>query len=73
MIFRDQRERDQPRLVEVRELDPEGFDASAWRGAWLDKANLALAGKRPAEYLDTNEGGQIVQRLLAQMERGAYA
>lgn len=51
-----------------RSGNPEGFDASAW----LNQANPALAGKRPAEYLDTNEGVQIVQRLLAQMESGAY-
>lgn len=65
-------------IEQVKEMversgNPQGFDASRWVGDWLDTPNPALAGKRPAEYLDTNEGVQIVRRLLAQMESGAYA
>lgn len=52
---------------------PEGFDAAKWVGDWLDTANQALGGKKPAEYLDTHEGLTVVRRLLAQMQSGAYA
>lgn len=52
---------------------PEGFDARRWVGDWLDTANQALGGKKPAEYLDTHEGLTVVRRLLAQMQSGAYA
>ena len=56
-----------------RSGDPSGFDAAVWLAQWLESANPALAGKCPADYLDTNEGIGIVRRLLAQMESGAYA
>lgn len=60
------------RMVE-RSGDPSGFDAAAWVAHWLETDNPSLGGKRPADYLDTNEGIGIVRRLLAQMESGAYA
>lgn len=56
-----------------RSGDATDFDASRWVADLLEAPNSALGGKRPAEYLDTNEGAQIVRRLLAQMESGAYA
>lgn len=60
------------RMVE-RSGNPNGFDAAAWVAQWLESVNPALGGKRPADYLDTNEGIGIIRRLLAQMESGAYA
>lgn len=56
-----------------RSGDASDFDASRWVADWLETPNPALGGKRPVEYLDTNEGAQIVRRVLAQMESGAYA
>lgn len=64
---------EQVQCMVERSGDPSGFDAAAWLAKWLERANPALAGKCPADYLDTNEGIGIVRRLLAQMESGAYA
>lgn len=64
---------DQVQSMVERSGDPTGFDASKWVADWLETPVPALGDKRPAEYLDTNEGVLIVRRLLAQMETGAYA
>lgn len=64
---------EQVRQMVARSGDAIGFDASKWLAAWLDAPNPALGGRLPSDYLDTNEGVQIVRRLLAQMETGAYA
>ncbi|WP_245643178.1 antitoxin Xre-like helix-turn-helix domain-containing protein [Roseateles chitosanitabidus] len=53
--------------------DPSGFDAAAWTWSWLDGPVPALAGRRPAEYMDTAEGQLLVSGLVAQMQSGAYA
>lgn len=60
------------RMVE-RSGDPTGFDAARWLAVWIDAPNAALGGLPPSDYLDTHEGAQVVRRLLAQMESGAYA
>ena len=52
---------------------PEGFDAARWISTWLETENSALGGDKPADYLDTATGAQVVSQLLAQMESGAYA
>lgn len=64
---------EQVRQIVERSGDATGFDASKWLAKWLDAPNPALGGRPPSEYLDTNEGVQIVRRLLSQMETGAYA
>lgn len=64
---------DQVQEMVERAGTPDGFDAGRWVGSWLDTSNPALGGRRPAEYLDTHEGAQILRRLIAQMESGAYA
>lgn len=56
--------------------DPElikDFDAPKWLTNWIEQPLPALAGKRPADYLDTMEGQEMVSRLLAMMQTGAYA
>jgi putative toxin-antitoxin system antitoxin component (TIGR02293 family) len=53
--------------------DPTGFDAAKWVAEWLDKPVPALDGHRPAEYMKTNEGRELVSRLLAMAQSGAYA
>ncbi|WP_118182515.1 antitoxin Xre-like helix-turn-helix domain-containing protein [Paraburkholderia phosphatilytica] len=53
--------------------EPEGFDAAQWVGQWLEKPNGALGGIPPAELMDTGEGQEVVSRLLARMQSGAYA
>ncbi|MDX8400455.1 MAG: antitoxin Xre/MbcA/ParS toxin-binding domain-containing protein [Gallionellaceae bacterium] len=51
----------------------EGFDAGRWVGEWLQRPLSALAGKKPAEYMDTMAGQGLVSKLLAQSQSGAYA
>lgn len=53
--------------------NPEGFDAAAWVGQWLDQPLPALGGQRPAELMDTAEGQAIVSNMLARAQSGAYA
>ena len=58
----------------VRESgNPEGFDAAAWVGDWLERPQPALGGKTPSSFMDTAEGQQLVMQVLAQAQAGAYA
>lgn len=52
---------------------PEGFDAATWVAAWLDRPLPALGGRKPAEFMDTSEGQQLVANLVARMQSGAYS
>lgn len=52
---------------------PEGFNAAHWLAAWLENPAPALDGVRPAEFMDTMEGQEMVSGLLAKMQSGAYA
>jgi putative toxin-antitoxin system antitoxin component (TIGR02293 family) len=56
-----------------RSGNPEGFDAAKWLAEWMERPLPALGGTKPAEYLDTIAGQQLVGDLLAMMESGAYA
>lgn len=51
----------------------EEFVAAHWLGKWLQVPFPALGGKSPASYLNSEVGFQQVERLLMQMEFGAYA
>ena len=51
----------------------EEFDAATWVAQWLDKPLPALAGRRPAELMDTPEGQSLVSNLVARFQTGAYA
>lgn len=53
--------------------NPEGFNAAAWVARWLATPIPALGGKVPGSLMDTLEGQELVSRLLAQMQSGAYA
>jgi len=53
--------------------DPTNFDAGKWIAAWLDIPNRALGGARPATFLDTAEGRELVSDLLSRMQSGAYS
>lgn len=53
--------------------NPQGFDAGRWVGDWLQRPLPALGGKKPAEFMDTMEGQNLVARFLAQSQTGAYA
>lgn len=53
--------------------DPKAFDAGRWVADWLDTPVPALGGKRPATFMDTAEGRELVSDMLARMQTGAYA
>lgn len=53
--------------------DATGFDAAQWVAAWLEQPVAALGYARPAEFMDTVEGQELVSSLLAKMQSGAYA
>lgn len=58
----------------VRESgEPAGFDAGKWVAAWLERPQPALDGHRPAEFMDSATGRQIVSDLVARMQSGAYS
>lgn len=52
---------------------PQGFHAAQWLAGWLDEPLAALAGRRPAELMDTAEGQTIVAGLLSRAQSGAFA
>ena len=53
--------------------NPAGFDAGKWLADWLDRPLPALAGKAPAEFMDTADGRALVADLLTQQQSGTYA
>ncbi|MGJ7914199.1 antitoxin Xre/MbcA/ParS toxin-binding domain-containing protein [Massilia sp. LXY-6] len=56
--------------------DPElmkDFDAARWLTHWMEEPIPALGGASPSEYMDTIEGQEMISKLLATMQTGAYA
>lgn len=53
--------------------NPEGFNASQWVGEWLEHPLQALGGAKPGDFMDTMEGQELISKLLAQSQSGAYA
>lgn len=53
--------------------DPTGFEAAKWLSSWLDRPLPALGGRKPAEYMDTGEGQQLVSNLLSKARSGVFA
>lgn len=53
--------------------DPASFDAATWTASWLQAAHPALGGRKPADYMDTADGRELVAGLVRQMQSGAYA
>lgn len=53
--------------------DAAGFDAAAWVGEWIESPLPALGNLPPAQFMDTAAGQQLVSRLLAQAQSGAFA
>lgn len=50
-----------------------GFDARAWLSQWLASPQPALGGSSPDAYLDTQDGRELVIRLIQRMQSGAYS
>ena len=56
--------------------DPElarDFDAAKWLGEWLDVPQPSLGMKKPADFLDSATGIQLVEDLLKRIAVGAFA
>jgi putative toxin-antitoxin system antitoxin component (TIGR02293 family) len=49
-----------------------GFDTVKWLGQWIERPQPALGGRKPADYLDTPTGVQIVAQLLGALQSGVY-
>ena len=63
----------QAQIIVNESGDPTNFDAGKWIAAWLDIPNRALGGARPATFLDTAEGRELVSDLLTRMQTGGYS
>jgi hypothetical protein len=50
-----------------------GFDAAVWLDDWLRRPLPALGGRLPVEYLDSDEGYDLLAQLLHQMQSGAFS
>lgn len=53
--------------------NPENFNAAQWVAQWLNEPLPALGNERPADFMDTVEGQELISSLLLQMQTGAYA
>ncbi|MDP2882375.1 MAG: DUF2384 domain-containing protein [Azonexus sp.] len=53
--------------------DPSSFNAAHWVADWLERPVPALDNAKPADFMDTIEGQELVSSLLAKMQSGAYA
>lgn len=60
-------------MVEESGPDDPSFDAGSWIADWLDEALPALGNRKPADFMDTRTGQELVANLLAQMQSCAYA
>lgn len=48
------------------------FDTVKWLGQWIERPQAALGGRKPADYLDTPTGVEIVAQVLGAIRSGAY-
>lgn len=51
---------------------PDGFDVRTWLFDWLHSPVPALGKRRPVDYLHTPEGIDLISRMLASAQTGAY-
>jgi putative toxin-antitoxin system antitoxin component (TIGR02293 family) len=59
-------------VAESTDPEAEDFDAAKWLGAWIERPQPALGGRKPADLLDTPTGADVVTRLLGSVASGAY-
>jgi putative toxin-antitoxin system antitoxin component (TIGR02293 family) len=64
----------QAREIADNSMSPEAksFDTARWLGRWIECAQPALGGRKPAELIATPTGAAMVSRLLGAIESGAY-
>lgn len=61
------------RVARVLAAAEETFGNREKAGAWLRRPTTALAGERPLELLDTDEGARAVETLLGRIAHGIAA
>lgn len=52
--------------------NPDGFDVQSWLSDWLYSPLSALGGGCPADYLHAPGGLDLISRMLASTQSGAY-
>jgi putative toxin-antitoxin system antitoxin component (TIGR02293 family) len=64
----------QAEAILERSTSPEakGFDVAKWLGSWIEQPQPALGGRKPADFLDTPTGYEIVSKALGALESGSY-
>ena len=64
----------QAEAILERSTSPEakGFDVAKWLGSWIEQPQPALGGRKPADFLDTPTGFEIVSKALGALESGSY-
>ncbi len=61
------------RVARVLAAAEETFGSREKAGTWLRRTTTALAGERPLELLDTDEGAREVETLLGRIAHGIAA
>jgi putative toxin-antitoxin system antitoxin component (TIGR02293 family) len=61
------------RVARVLAAAEETFGSQEKAAAWLRRSTVALAGERPLELLDTDEGSREVETLLGRINHGIAA
>ncbi|MCO1366985.1 MbcA/ParS/Xre antitoxin family protein [Burkholderia multivorans] len=52
--------------------NPKGFDTQSWLSDWLYSPLSVLGGGCPVDHLHTPEGVDLISRMLASAQTGAY-
>jgi putative toxin-antitoxin system antitoxin component (TIGR02293 family) len=61
------------RVARLLAMAEETFGSQARAGIWLRRPTTALAGERPLDLLDTDEGARQVETLLGRIGHGIAA
>jgi len=62
----------QVELIVQQSGDSKNFDAEQWIKIWIQRSVPALGGKRPVDYMNTQEGMVLISNLLAMMKVSSY-
>lgn len=59
-------------LVESGSEDAKDFSGARWLGTWIECPIQTLGNRRPADFLDTPTGSQLVTQMIASIQSGTY-
>lgn len=59
-------------MVEAQDHVSDDFDAEIWLNSWIETPQPALGGRTPSDLLESDDGLEIVRRLLGAAASGAY-